>query len=257
MAAAWADVDGRIVPLAEAVIPVTDPAVTLGWSVFETVRVVGGQLPLLDEHLDRLARSAAVAALPPPDRADLAARATRLAAHHGGLARVRITLTAGGRAILWVEDVDPTRLGHPVRAATGPHRDEPFLGGACKHASRAPWAVAVRRAGVDDVLLVDGARGCFTEATTAAIVAEAGGALLVPPDDGRVLPSTTVAELVEACGRLGIPIRVGAILVDGPWDALYVASATRWIAPVAELDGRPLPGWGPVGRRLHEEGPPR
>jgi branched-subunit amino acid aminotransferase/4-amino-4-deoxychorismate lyase len=253
---AWADVDGRIVPLAEATIPVTDPAVTLGWSVFETIRVADGRLPLLEEHLERLHRSATVAALPAPDLAELAARATRLASRHAGPGRVRIVLTGGGRSFLWVEDVDPSRRGQPVRAVTGPHRDEPFLGAGCKHGSRAPWAVAVRRAGVDDVLLVDAGRH-FTEATTAAILAERDGALLVPPDDGRTLASTTQAELVEACGRLGLPVRVGPIPLDGPWDALYVASATRWIAPVAELDGRPLPGWGPVGRRLHEEGPPR
>lgn len=255
MGRALADVDGRIVPLAEAVLPVTDPAVTTGWSVFDTLRVVDGRMPLLHEHLARLDASAVAAALPRPDLVALARRATALAEAHGGLARLRITLTGGGRTLLWVEDLDPSRRGQPLRAVTGPHRDEPFLGGRVKHASRAPWVVAVKRSGVDEVLLVD-AQGRFTEATTAGILAVIDGVLWTAPHDGRILDSTTVVELVELAGRLGIPVRREAPPAAGPWDGLYVASATRWIAPVVELDGQALPGFEPVGRRLHEEGPP-
>lgn len=256
MGRALADVEGRIVPLAEAVLPVTDPAVTSGWSVFETLRVHEGRLPLAREHLDRLEQSAAMACIPMPDRSALASRAAALAHAHGGAGRLRITLTGGGRVLLTVEDVPAGRLGQPIRAVRGPHRDEPFLGGACKHASRAPWVVAVRRSGVDEVLLVDG-DGTFTEATTAGILAVIDGVLWSAPEDGRILASTTVAELFEAAARLGLPTRRARIPADGGWQGLYVASATRWIAPVVLLDGEALPGWEAVGQKLHEEGPPR
>ncbi len=254
MGQALADVDGKIVPLAEATIPVTDPAVTSGWSVFDTLRVVNGRMPLLDEHVDRLLNSAALALLPLPNREDLVRRAVALAAAHGGLGRLRITLTGGGRLLLWVEDTDPARQGQPVRAVTGAHRDEPFLGGAVKHASRAPWVAALRRAGVDEVLLVDES-GCFREGTTSGILAVIDGVLWSAPQDRRILASTTVTELMALADRLGIPTKWQAPSATGPWQGLYIASATRWIAPVVELDGRSLPGFDPVGRRLADEGP--
>ena len=36
----------------------------------------------------------------------------------------------------------------------------------------------------------------------------------------------------------------------GPWDGLYIASVTRDLCPVVEIDGVALPGWDPVGKRL-------
>ncbi|HMV65890.1 MAG TPA: aminotransferase class IV, partial [Myxococcota bacterium] len=143
----------------------------------------------------------------------------------------------------------------PVRAARGPHRDEPFLGGRPKHSSRAPWAVAVARSGVDDVLLVD-ASGRFTEGTTCGILAVLDGVLWTAPDDGRILPSTTVIDVVRRAEALGVPVRREGPPADGPWDGLYVASATRDLAPVVELDGAALPGWEPVGRRIAAAGRP-
>jgi len=45
--------------------------------------------------------------------------------------------------------------------------------------------------------------------------------------------------------------RVGPDAGDpSAWDALYIASATRHLAPVVSLDGEALPGWDPVGRLL-------
>lgn len=249
MSGSWASVDGHIVPLAEAALPVTDPAVTLGWTVFETAEVREGRVPLLDRHLSRLAESARDALVPLPPLPQVRGWVEALASHHGGGARLRITASASGRVVLTAVDLDASRRGAPVRCVRGPHVDEPFLGGSVKHGSRAPWAVAVKRSGVDDVLRVD-TLGRFTEATTAAILAVIDGTLWTAPHDGRILASTTVAELLERAEALGVPVRREGPPAAGPWDGLYLASATRWLAPVVELDGQPLPGWEPVGRRL-------
>ncbi len=56
--AGLAMVDGVQGPLEQATIPVTDPAFTLGWSVFESMAATGGAALGLAEHLDRLERSA-------------------------------------------------------------------------------------------------------------------------------------------------------------------------------------------------------
>jgi branched-chain amino acid aminotransferase len=253
MGQSLASIDGVIRPIAEATVSVTDPAVLVGWSVFETLRSKRGQVERLAPHLDRLRASAVAACIAPPDPERLRADVVALAAAHGGDGRLRITLTGGGRCLITVTDVDPHRFGAPVRCVRGPHRDEPFLGGAIKHGSRAPWIVAVARSGKDDVLLVDEA-GRFTEGTSCAVLAVIDGVLWTAPDDGRILASTTVQTLIERARAAAIPVRREGPPAQGPFDALYVASVTRGLAPVIELDGQTLPGWDPVGRRLASEG---
>src|SRR5881392_2312510 len=50
--------DGRTLPASEAAIPVTDEGFLRGDGVFEVIRVYDGQPFALQEHLDRLQRSA-------------------------------------------------------------------------------------------------------------------------------------------------------------------------------------------------------
>ena len=248
--AAWALVDGVEGPLESAVLPITDPALTVGWSVFETLRVdEDGDAPHLDEHLDRLYGSCAGAVIPFPGADVLRTEVHRAAARCGYPARIRITLTGGGRRLVVATPLDLQRRHRPVRAARGPHVDEPFLGGGVKHGSRAPWVAAVSRSGVDEVLLVD-RNDRFTEGTTSGILAVVDGVLYTAPHDGRILASTTVTALIARAQALGVPVRLESPCALGPWDGLYIASATRDIAPVIELDGEPLSGWDPVGRRL-------
>lgn len=245
--AGLAMVNGVLCPDSEARIPATDPGFLLGWTVFETLAVRGGAAWRRDEHLARLAASAETGLVPMPR--GLADEIDALAAAFGGEGRMRVTLTRGGNRVLVVSPVDPLRRFGPVRAARGRHRDEPYLGGRLKHGSRMAWAVAVERSGVDDLLLVDD-DGRFTEATTAAIVAVVGGVLWTPPDDGRILSSTTIAELEERAHALGIAVRREAPSASGGWDGLYLASSTRDLCPVVELDGEVQPGWEPVGKAL-------
>ena len=49
-----ASLDGRVLPLDEARIPVTDEGLLRGDGVFEVVRLYGGRPYALDEHVARL-----------------------------------------------------------------------------------------------------------------------------------------------------------------------------------------------------------
>src|SRR3954451_1565442 len=51
--------DGAVVPVAEARIPVTDPGLLRGDGVFEVIRLYGGRPYALAEHLARMTNSAA------------------------------------------------------------------------------------------------------------------------------------------------------------------------------------------------------
>jgi len=247
MSESWAIVDGHLLPLEQAVVPVTDLGLRSGWSVFETFSTEG--LDRLECHLSRLERSCGQAciAMPCPDQ--LAREVRQLVERVTGPARLRVTLTGSGARILTAEPYDLARRRRPVRAVRGVHRQDPVLGGAVKHGSRAAWVVALQRSGVDEVLSVDAA-GRFTEGTTSAVVAVIDGVLWTAPHDGRVLPSVTVLELLERAAARDIAVRREGPPAHGAWDALYIASSLRDLAPVVELDGESLPEWDPIGQAL-------
>lgn len=242
-------VNGVQLPVDQAGVSVLDPGFTVGWSVFETLIAVGGVPDNLAAHLDRLELSCEEASVPVHDRQTLEHEAHRAAEGVAGPARVRITLTAGGSRILVATPLDATRRHRPVVAARGIWREDPYLEGSVKHTSRASWMVALARAEVDEILLVDG-QGRFVEGTTSAILAVHQGIIYTHPADGRILGSTTCQQLLNRADALGIEVRLQAPSADGPWDGLYIASVSRNIAPVTLLDGERLRGWEPVGRRL-------
>ena len=244
----WAIVNGVESPLADACIPVTDLGFTHGYSVFETLVLGPGRD--LSDHLERLARSADAAMIGHPGDDVLRAEVARVAERVGPGAIIRITLTGDGRRVLFGTPRDPSRRFSEIRCATEPcPRPTRHIDGTVKHRSRMDWIVAVRRHGVDEVIFVDD-EGRITEGTTSAVLASLGGALLTAAWDGRILRSTTVARLLRLADDIGIEVVREGPVAEGPFDALYVASTTRWISPVVELDGRPLPSWDPVGLRL-------
>ena len=250
MSEGWAIVNGEECPLHAAVLPLSDPACTAGWSVFETLVIrKGDHTGRRRAHMERLVQSCKGAQIAVPDLVTLNEEIERARAHVSGEAHVRIMITGGGNRVITAQTADMSRLHAPVRAARGAHRDEPFLGGSIKHGSRAPWVVAVLKGGVDEVLLVD-RNARFTEGTRSSIFAVHDGALWTAPHDDRILRSTTALELLEDAEALRIPIQREGPPSTGPWDALYIASTTRHLAPVIELDGELLPGWDPIGRAL-------
>lgn len=241
----WALVDGRLMPLAEATVPVTDIGFTRGFSVFETVVAGEDWTP----NLDRLRASGHAVGIEVPDHALLAQEIRVLQAQVGDDAIVRITITGDHRRVLWATPPEAGRRHRPVRCITGPHDDNPHVDGTVKHRSRMGWVAAVRRAGVDEMLLVD-SQGRFTEGTTSAILAVIDGVVHTAPWDARILRSTTLTRLLAQAEALGIPVVREGPLAAGPFDALYIASTTRHLAPVVEIDGTALSGWDPVGQRL-------
>lgn len=240
-------VDGRLVALADAVIPVTDVGFTHGFSIFETL--FAGKGHDLAPHLQRLRRSGESSLVSVPSDALLREEIDIVRSKIGDEALVRVTITGDGRRIVSATPIDYKRRHAPVRCVRGEHVEQAFIEGSVKHRSRMGWTVAVRRAQVDEILFVD-TIGRFTEGTTCSVLAIIDGALWTAPWDGRILVSTTLARILERCVALGIPVQREGAPADGPFDALYVASTTRGIAPVIELDGEVLCGWDPIGRSL-------
>ena len=58
------NLNGTLVPTLQAKLPASDCSTLFGDSLFETIRVVSGRAVWLEEHLDRLASSAALLEIP-------------------------------------------------------------------------------------------------------------------------------------------------------------------------------------------------
>ena len=102
---ALACLDGEIRDTSEATISITDEGLLRGDGVFEVIRLYGGRPFALDEHLERMAGSAAQPAprrsTPEAMRADV--EALLAAADHGDAKLPRSLVTRGGRRIAIVE----------------------------------------------------------------------------------------------------------------------------------------------------------
>lgn len=242
-------VDGLEVTRERYVVPASDDGLLLGLTVFETLRTYHGRLFRADRHMARLVASARVLAVPCPDADALLGEVSRAVDGYPGEARVRLTITHGGRRLLAVSRLITQAVAAPLRVVTLPWEPPPWLDGRAKHGSRATGEVARRRAGVDEVLWV-GRDGSLTEGVRSSLFAVLDGVVVTPPDDGRILPGITREALLDAAREAGIPAQEGPLPRDAPYTELYASSTLKELAPIIEVDGRPGPGDGPVGAAL-------
>src|SRR5438093_7654558 len=189
-------VDGRVVEATEPVLTAFDRGFQLGDGVFETLRARGGRPTELDEHLDRLRRSATGLDIELEDRTGARIAdgiAALLAAERldgpGGDASIRITVSRGAiaaRGLLPLEHATPTIViqAWPVPPPPEDHirrglhlvtssvrRDPSNPLSSLKTTSRADYVFArleARRAGADDALFLT-SDGHLSEATSANV----------------------------------------------------------------------------------------
>ncbi|RPF27883.1 aminotransferase class IV [Georgenia muralis] len=248
----------RRVPADEPHILVTDLGITRGDGVFETVGIAAGRPQALDAHLARLARSATLLELPPPDlgvfRAATLEVADALAAAPSSWCKLVLTRGPEGadRATGWAygevsRDWPERTDGIAVVTLTRGYASDvttsaPWLLQGAKSLSYALNRAALREAqrrGADDVVFTS-TDGYVLEGPTSTVVLRLGGELVTPPVEAGILPGTTQADAFELLAARGAatrtrPVRV-AELADA--DALWLMSSTRLAAPVRELDGR-------------------
>ena len=195
-------IDGAIVPVGEAVIPVTDQGLIRGDGVFEVVRLYGGRPYALDAHLARLERSAAGLRLPLEVDAVRADALALLGAREWGDVLLRVMVTRGGHRIALIEPMPEI----PARVALEPVTYGPthILDGI-KSLSYGANMLATRLArerGADDALLVT-PHGRLLECPTASFFLVRDGEIWTAPLSDHVLDSITrrvvlaVAEVRE------------------------------------------------------------
>jgi para-aminobenzoate synthetase/4-amino-4-deoxychorismate lyase len=216
--------------------------------VFETLLVVDGEPVELDAHLRRLAHSLeeVYSQTLPLDLEDK----MREAAAEISLGRLRCTLAPAEDGLLL-----DLLAGGVEQEAVFPQRGVnlrtyEIAGGLGAH----KW---VDRKGINrpapeeaGALIVD--KGEVLEAGWANVVAVRGGTLFTPPLDGRLLPGTTRAALVELVATEGIESYEQPLSVDDflNADETFLTGSIRGIEPALSLDGAELPGCGQLSHRL-------
>ncbi|MEU4421129.1 aminotransferase class IV [Actinoplanes sp. NPDC024001] len=225
-------------------IPVS-PGDLLGDGVFETMHLRPDGPWLLDAHLDRLARSAALLDLPaPPDLRG------RIAEEAVGTGTLRIIYTRGGVLHITVSGIPPQILrerrdGVRVISAdlgVSAGRRPPWSITAAKSLSYASNFAARRwaaRHGADDMIWLS-TEGYVLEAPTASVVWLTGDALCtVPPAETGILPGITAAHLLSVAPSAGLrPAERMLTLPElAAADAIWLASSVRGLAEVISLDG--------------------
>jgi branched-subunit amino acid aminotransferase/4-amino-4-deoxychorismate lyase len=246
-------------------IPVTDSSVLRGDGCFEVIRSYAGRPFALEEHLDRLQRSAAALDIALPPRSEIAGWIEKIASAIGNGA-VRVVVTRGSSVPGLDEPSNVVVFGHRLDEITEPARLHPIeapwhaagiawdLAGA-KTISYAPNMAATRRArheGYEDALLLT-SDGVVLEGPTFAVGWVVDGELETPGLDLGILDSITRRIVLGLAVQLRIPV------VEGRWglgrldDASEVTawSTVREVQPVGAVGER---AWepGPVTRRLRE-----
>jgi len=227
-------------------VPADDPGLLFGMTVFETFRTYDGIPFRLEQHLQRLVRSAAAMNIALSNLGQIKAQMMALCQ---GNVSIRYTVTAGGQNILQRAEIGPHIVNRTMRVASYSWVNPQALPGVVKHGCRAAWMLAAEQRGVDEVLLVD-PTGHILEANRSNVFAVIDGTLVTPPLDGRQLAGVTRQALLESAAAAGLPVEETPLLAAANFEELYLVSTLKELSPVIEMDGNPLPKGGPLGRTL-------
>ena len=250
-----------------AQVAACDRGFTLGDGLFETVAVRAGRVRLWPEHGERLCEGCRRLGLPLPDLAVLAAELERLRGDEDdGTARITWTRGIGARGYAPPPQVRPTRVitwypglpplpSRPLRLRWCATRlgENPALAGL-KHLGRLEQVLA--RAEWDDPEtdegLMQSISGDVVECTSSNLFLVRDDTLVTPALDRCGVAGVVRRHVLGLAERCGIAVRIAPLAASevAAADELFVTSATRGIAPVGQLAGRPLPAPGPLTRRL-------
>ena len=271
------NVNGKLVHRDEAGVSPFDSAVQGGDAVWEGLRLYGGRIFKLDEHLARLRSSAlalAFAEIPSDDQIIREIRRTVAANDMRDGVHIRLTLTRGVKytsgmdprlnrsgptLIVLAEHKAPVYGRTGLRLVTGSLRrfDPDSLDPKIHHANLLQSILAkieANNAGADEALMLD-RRGFIAEtnATNFFIVTE-----------GVVMTSRTVAcpegitraTVLELCEANAIPSRVADLSLTEAYraDEAFCTGTMGELASVKEIDGRTIGDGrpGPMTVRLSE-----
>ncbi len=235
--------DGAVMDAADAHVSILDEGLLRGDGVFEVVRIYAGRPFALDEHVERMVRSATSIRLPFDEAAVRADAAALLEATGSVDGALRLVVTRGGRRIGILHPLPA--FPETISLATITYSPTRLLDGV-KSLSYAANMLATRlakEAGADEALFVT-PHGRVLEAPVTSFFYVLDGALFTPPLSDRILDSISRRVLLAVTDAQE---RVTTLDDLAGISEAFLASSLREVHPVSAIDGRAVPAApGPV-----------
>lgn len=272
--------DGRLVPFAEARVPIDDRGLQFGESLYEVAPVTGGRVRLLREHVERMQKAAPELGLErgvpalgdwerltaellgsePVDEGLLYAQVTGGAAPREHAPSVPPSPAFFAYVIPFRFPRDP-EVKRGTRAVTLP--DLRWARRDLKTTMLLPAVLAKREAkrrGADEALL-HGTDGLVHEGASSNVFIVEENRVVTPAQTTSLLPGTMRPLVVQVARAAGFDVRAEPVAMDRVRNAreVFVSSSSQLAMPVISLDERPVGDGvaGPVvlelARRLRAE----
>jgi len=243
-------VDGRISPVGEATISITDDGFLRGDGAFEMLKLYRGKPFGMADHMDRLDRSAAGIFLEydrPAFEREIAALIEAVGPHDAAL---RLVLSRGGRRIAIIEALPDFQ--HGLTLSSVRYQPTIVLTGlkTLSYGGNMRSTRLAQHDGANDALWVN-PEGDVLEAPTSTIFwVDGDGNLHTPELDAGVLASITRERIMRL-----VPVtedeRCKLTDVLGA-NEVFLASSLREVQGVSMLDGLEFPCPGPVTSRVSD-----
>ncbi|MDP3061987.1 MAG: aminotransferase class IV [Chloroflexota bacterium] len=265
--------NGRLVPEGDALVSALDYGCLYGYGLFETLRAYNGRVFYLEQHLDRLARGAALLGIPASVQGLEAAVEKTLRANGLSDARVRISVSLGSGPMA----PDPSAcleasllvLAEPYTPPSETVYQRGFRAtvSSIRRNSRSPLSrlktanfmecLLARReardAGLDEALLLN-ERGLLAEASVSNVFLVSGDGLVTPSVESGALPGITREVVLELAQREGVPIAERDVELEELFQATeaFLTNSLIELMPLTQVDGRPIGRGlrGPLTQRL-------
>lgn len=266
--------NGALVPVDQAVIPVSDHAFLYGVGLFETIRVYGGKLFLWDEHFARLSSGLSALQIQFSLSASEVADKVLDTVFANGLqdAYVRVNVTAGAEGVgltggpyqrpglyIFVKPVAPISdppvpkklqtVSLPRQTGEGWQRfkSHNFLNNVLARQEIGP------KADVEGLFLTR--EGWVAEGIVSNVFWGKDGTLYTPSVETGILDGVTRRFVMQLAREMGIVVREGLYALkdlEGA-DEVFVTNSVQEVVPVISLDERNVPQCeGPLTKTLRE-----
>ena len=262
--------DGKYVDSADAKISVFDHGVLYGDGVFEGIRLYGGNVYRLDEHLERLEMSARAIMLDLPlTRIEMAAAVCETCRRNkltDGYIRMVVTRGVGDLSLAPWLCVNPTVFIIADKIALYP--EEYYSQGlsivtvatrriapdalpptvkSLNYLNNILAKIEARQAGAMEAIMLN-AQGYVAECTADNIFIVRKGELFTPASSAGALRGVTRGTVMDIAKEQGIPMREGDLMRYDIWcaDECFLTGSGAEVIPVVKLDGRVI-GTGKPG----------
>jgi len=268
--------NGALVPKEQAVVSVFDHGLLYGDGVFEGIRVYGGKVFLLDEHVERLYESAlAIRLVIPVPPAEMAAAVEKtVAANKIGDGYVRLVITRGSGSL----GLDIRKTSHPqviviadtislypaelyekgmeiITASTirnHPAALSPRIK-SLNYLNNIMAKIEATDAGAPEAIMLNH-KGDVAECTGDNLFLVKRGELLTPPLDSGVLDGITRRAVMRLAVQAGVTVREITLQRHDVYVAeeCFLTGTAAEVIPVVGVDGRKIGDGkpGPVTQNL-------